>query len=237
MKKPEDILKQSIEALKKTNIPPGPPPELIDITVAKLTNTSGGSQEKIDKIRSFDKIIFAKSLIKYAAAAVILISTGYFTGRLSAPKMPDVQQLQATLEPAIRQKVLMDITQYLQGSLAGSFTQLKDELQQQYRQDMTDFAIQTLAATNAMTNQQLEKLIESIYTAQTEDRRWVATALNQVESNRLQDTTQLANAVKTLAVHTEDRFQQTEQDILNFLSYNKADSVIPNKIENSNDIK
>ena len=41
MKKPEDILKQSIEALAKTDVPPGPPPELIEATVAKLAAAAG----------------------------------------------------------------------------------------------------------------------------------------------------------------------------------------------------
>ena len=176
-----------------------------------------------------------KRLIKYAAAAVIMLSAGYIAGRLSSSKAPDVKELQAALEPAIRQNMLGEMTQYLQVGFAGGFTNLKDELQQQYRQDMTNFAIQTLAASNVITNRRLEQLIESIYAAQTEDRHWVATALNQVETNRLQDTTQLANALTTLAVHTDDQLQQTKQDMVQLLSY-RPESSLPNKKTNSNNL-
>jgi hypothetical protein len=194
MEERKDIVDKAIHALTNTDVPPGPPPELTDATVAKLTEAASSFQEEIKTITITDRIKMAKGLIKFAAAAVILIASGYAIGLLSAPKTPDIEQLQAALEPAIRQTLLQEMTQYWQVSLASGYAQLKDELQRQYRQDMTDFAIQTLAATNAMTNQQLERLIESIYTAQTEDRRWVATALNQIEHNRLQDKSQFGDA-------------------------------------------
>jgi len=232
MKKPKDILSDAIKALAETQVPPGPPPELIDTTVAKLTKTSGGSQEKIDKIKSFDKIRLAKRLIKFAAAAVLVLSTGYTIGRLSAPNRPDIEQLQAALEPAIRQNLLQEMTQYWQVGLTSSYAQLKNELQEQYRQDLTDFAIQTLAATNAVTNQRLEELIDAINTAAMQDRRSVATALEQIELNRRLDKTQLAAGLQTLALQTEDQFQQTRQDIVKLLSNSQADSFIPNKHEN-----
>jgi len=233
MKKPEDILSKSIEALAKMDVPAGPPPELIDTTVAKINKTSGGSQEKIDKIKSFDKIRFAKRLIKYAAAAVLVLSSGYTIGRLTGPNRLDIEQLRSALEPSIRQNLLQEMSQYWQVGLTSSYAQLKEELQKQYRQDLTDFAIQTLAATNAVTNQRLENLIKAINAYQMEDRRSVAAALEQIELNRRQDNSQLAAGLETLALQTEDQLHQTRQDIVKLLSNSQVDSLIPNKVKNS----
>ncbi|MFB0524955.1 MAG: hypothetical protein ACETVZ_05400 [Phycisphaerae bacterium] len=225
MEKPKDIVDKAIDALANTDVPPGPPEELTDATVAKLTEAAGSFQQEVKTIKITERIKMAKGLIKFAAAAVILIASGYAIGLLSAPKTPDIEQLQAALEPAIRQNLFQEMRQYLQVSLTGGYSQLKDELQQQYRRDLSNFAIQTLAASSAVTNQRLEELIDTINTAQTQDRRWFASALNQIEHNRLQDRTQFAAGLETLALQTEDELQRTRQDMVQLLSYTPPDSI------------
>lgn len=244
MKKPKDILSKAIDALAKTDVPPGPPPELTNATIAKLTEaaartsqSSSGPQQEPKTIKITDRIKLTKGLIKFAAAAVILIATGYVIGLLSAPKTPDIEQLQAALEPAIRRNLLQEMTQYWQVGLAGSYAQLKDELQQQYRRDLTNFAIQTLAASSAVTNQRLEELIDSINTAQMQDRRWFASALGQIERNRLQDKTQLAAGLETLALQTEDELQRTRQDMVQLLPYTQPGDIDVDKPDNLNNLK
>jgi len=203
----KDILDKAIDALANTDIPPGPPQELTNTTVAKLTETDGSFQEEAKTIKIANRIKITKGLIKYAAAAVILITAGYAIGRFSAPKAPDIEQLQATLEPAIRQNLLQEMGQYMQVGLAGGYAQIKNELQQQYRRDLSDFAIQTLAASSAVTNERLQELINAINTSQTHDRQWFATAL------------------ETLALQTEGELKRTRQDMAQLLSYTQPDSI------------
>ena len=234
MKKPKDILTKAIKALAKTQVPPGPPQELTDATVAKLAKDASIFQEEAKTIKITDRIKMLKGLIKIAAAAVILIASGYAIGLLSAPKTPDIEQLKAALEPAIRQKVLEDMQRYWQVAMASNYAQLKDELQQQYRRDLSQFAIETLAATNAVTNQRLEQLIESINTAKMQDRRWFWAALEQIELNRLRDKTQLSDGLESLAVLTADELTRTKEDMVQLLSYTQPSSLVPNEFRNSN---
>jgi len=234
MKKSKDILNKAIETLAKTQVPPGPSQELVDATITKLTKASGALQDKMEKIKRVDRIRISKSLIKIAAAAVILIASGYAIARLSAPKSPDIEQLQTALEPAIRRKVLEDMQRYWQVALSSNYVQLKDVLQQQYRRDLSQFAIETLAASNAVTNQRLEQLIESINTAQMQDRRWFTSALEQIELNRLRDKTQLSDGLETLAVLTADELTRTKEDMVQLLSYTQPRSLVPNEFRNSN---
>jgi hypothetical protein len=223
MERKEDIVNKSIDAMMKMEVPAGPPAEVIDATIAKLKENDG-LQQKSGVIKLSDRVTF-KHLFKYAAAAVIMVSAGYIAGRLSSPKAPDIEEIQAALAPAIRQELLQDIIQYTQVSLAGSFAQLKEDIQKQYRQDLSDFAIQTLAATNAVTNQRLENLVNAISTVQNEDRRSVATALEQIELNRRLDKNQLATGLETLALQTEDELKRTRQDMAQLLSYAQPDSI------------
>jgi hypothetical protein len=214
MEEPKDILDKAIDALANTNVPPGPSKELKDATVVKLTESADSYQDEFKTIRFIDRIKPMKGLIKFAAAAVLLIACGYTAGRLSAPKTPDIEQLRSAIEPAIRQNLLQEMGQYMQVGLASGYAQIKNELQQQYRRDLSDFAIQTLAASSTVTNQRLQQLIDAINTSQTHERQWYATAL------------------ETLAQQTEDQLQKTRQDMVQLLSYTQPDNSAPkNTIE------
>ena len=61
----------------------------------------------------------------------------------------------------------------------------------------------------------LAELIESVDATQTQDRQWFTAALEQVELNRLRDSTAFAS----FAVRTEDELQRTKQGFVQLLSY------------------
>jgi len=230
----ENIVDKAVKALNDRQVPPGPPEELANSTIAKLTEVSGQTNSVPGgrRIRLIDRIKIPNSFTKVAAAAVLLIMTGYATGRLLSPKPPDIEQLRVALEPAIRQNLLDEMKQYWQLGLTASYAQLKDDLSQQYRSDLNQFAAYTLAASGAATNQRLEELIESINLAQTQDRQWVAAAIGEIELNRLQDNAQLSNAFATFAVQTEDELQNMAQ----ILSYTQPDSLVPTRFTDPNNL-
>jgi hypothetical protein len=158
------------------------------------------------------KAIFQSPLAKLAAAAILMIGFGYAAGRVSAPRPLDVEELRATLEsslksslePAIRQDLLTEMDGRWQSAFAADCAELKDELQQQVRRDLTEFAAQTLAASGTLTNQRLMELIQLIEAARVQDRLRVEAALEQIELNRLQDKTRLGNGLVTLAAQTNE---------------------------------
>ncbi|MFC1604287.1 hypothetical protein ACFL5F_04590 [Planctomycetota bacterium] len=235
MEENENTLKKAVEALKNEQIPPGPAQELADATIAKLAEAAGqpDTVKLKNRIRLVEGLRATKSLSKIAAAAVLLIAAGYATGRLSGPRPPDMEQIRAALEPAIRKNLLDETKQYLQLGLANGYVRIKDELSQQYRQDLSRVALQTVAASNAVTNELLTELIDSISEAQSQDRQWVAAAFDQIESNRLQDRNQFSNALVTLALQTEDELIRTKQDVAHVLSYTQPGLSIPDEIKNS----
>ena len=225
MEENENTLEKAVEALKNEQIPPGPPQEVTDSTIAKLTEAAGQANtvKFENRIRIIEGLKAAKSLTKIAAAAVLFIAAGYATGRLSGPRQPDMEQIRAALEPAIRQNLLDETKQYMQLGLANAYIRIKDELSQQYRQDLNRVALQSVATSNAVTNELLTELIASFNEAQNQDRQRIVTALEQIETRRLQDRTKLSNAFATLAVQMEDELMQTKQDMAQFLSNTQSD--------------
>ena len=235
MEENENKLEKAVEALKNEQIPPGPPQELTDSTIAKLAETAeqADTVQHKNRILIFEGLRATKSLTKIAAAAVLLIAAGYATGRLSGPRPPDMEQIRAAIEPAIRQELLAETKQYLQLGLANGYVRIRDELSQQYRSDLNRVALQTVATSNAVTNELLTELIESINEAQNQDRQWVVAALDRIESNRLQDRNQFSNALATFALQTEDELMRTKQDVAHVLSYAQPGFSIPDEIINS----
>jgi len=243
----EDILAKAIEQLKDRQIPPGPPQELAGATLTKMREMAGEPEIQNHKhINLAERIrsnkIFLQFTTKVAAAAVLLLIAGYVVGRISAPRSPDIGELSrslensltASLEPAIRQKLLDEMNRRWQLALASSYLNLKNELSEQYRNDLNDYALRTLAASSALTNRRLEELIDAVNTAQIQDRQWVTAALSEIELNRRQDKNQLESGLETLAYQTEDQLQRTRQDMVQLLVDTQPDKSVLNNPENSN---
>ncbi len=159
--------------------------------------------------------IFKSPITKFAAAAVLLLTVGYATGRLSAPQPLDIEELKAaletslksSLEPAIRQDLLEQMNDRWQSAFAAGCAQIKEELQRQVRRDLTEFAAQTLAASGTLTNQRLMELIQLIEAARIRERQQVAAALEQIEKNKIR----LENGLLAIAARTNE-LQRTEQN-------------------------
>jgi hypothetical protein len=235
MEESENTLEKALEALKNEQIPSGPPQEVIESTMAKLTENAeqADTSNQKHRILILEGLRSTKSLTKIAAAAVLFITAGYAAGRLSAPGAPNMEQIQAALEPKIRQNLLDETKQYLQLGLANGYIRIRDELSQQYRQDLSRVALRSVAASNAVTNELLTELIESFNEAQNQHRQLVTAALRQIESRRRQDRTDLSNALATLAVQTEDELMRTKQDMAYLLSNTQPDQSNRDEIRNS----
>ncbi|MGD2094076.1 MAG: hypothetical protein PVH77_03615 [Phycisphaerales bacterium] len=220
MKEDKSDFEKSVETLRNQQVPPGPSRELVDETIRKLTETSKQPNTvNLHKQHWFiERLKAANSFSKVAAAAVLLIVASFAAGRLSTPRQPDIAQIQAAMEPAIREQLLGEMKQYLQLGLTNCYVRLKDDLTQQYRSDLGQYASQTMAASSAMTNQLLKELIVSINAAQAQDRQWVAGAIEQLELNRLRDNAKWNNA------------------LMQVLSYNQTDNLVPSEFENTNDL-
>jgi len=177
---------------------------------------------------------------RWTAAAVLLIFAGYAVGRVTVAAPPDVEQLQlslaTSLEPAIRQNVIRELNRDWRLALAGSYLRLKDELSDQFHRELNAYAVHTFAASNAVTNELLTELIDAINTAQAQDRRWVAAAIEQIEWNRLWDKSQFINDLETLAAETDNELLRTRQDLAQLLVYTQPGDLVPYEFENLNNL-
>ena len=173
----------------------------------------------IDALRSYTPAqphplwirILTSGAARLAVAAVVLITAGFLAGRLSAPTV-DAELLRAQLYASLAEAVTAQVEQDMLAQLskqydtafAANSDRLKDQLHQQVRRDLTEFAAQTLAASRTMTDQRIIELVRSIEAARAVDRRRIATALSQIEWNRYRDKTEIGSGLETIAARTTE---------------------------------
>jgi len=210
MKQDKDILGDAVDRLKRDAIAQKVPKVVVDETLRRLADAEADDLDRVDVRRA----PIGKA-IRLALAAAALIGIGCVIGRVSGPapvKMDKLRDalapsLAASLEPAIRAKVVEDLQHRYQLALAATYVKVKEELTEQYRDDMNRYAVQTLAASNATTNRLLAELVESIDNAQAQDLTRIARVISRIEHNRIQDKTQFTAGLQTLASRTEETRQ------------------------------
>jgi len=235
----KDILTNAIDDLKKQGLSAVPPQEVVNETLARLaraeaTHDALGSDETKAAFRSKIRSRMWPAA-RWAVAAAVLVTAGYAVGRISTATEPDIEQLRAallpslaaSLEPAIHQRVLDETTRGYQQAMVVAYIRMKDELTEQYRADMNRFAVQTFTASNTVTNQLLEELVEAVELSHRQDRQWVAAALKEIEANRREDTTELGTALVALAAQTDSKIQHTKNEIVRLLANTQTDASIP----------
>ncbi|MBN2588722.1 MAG: hypothetical protein JXA96_02580 [Sedimentisphaerales bacterium] len=205
MKEKDHILKKAVEDTKQTLIPNGPSKDLVDATIKELNQVASElPEEQYEEQVASTKRLIINNVFRMAAAVILSISIGYAAGRISSPKPLDMEQIRSELEPAIREKLFEDV----QLGLTNNYVQIKQELTEQYFQDLRLVALQVLNASGKITNQLVEEHIQPIATAQFQDRQWITAELNQNRQN--------------VAV------------IAKFLTSTDIDSTNPNELDNQN---
>jgi hypothetical protein len=180
-----------------------PTSEATDRAMERVRSALVGKQEKRGGKSTSVWSVMKRPIAKLAAAAVLLIAVGYAVGRLTTPQ-PDMEQLQSALETSLRASLIEEMNNRWQTTFTANCVQLKDELQQQIRRDLIEFASQTLAASNTLTEQRLIELVNLIEAARERDRLQVAAALEEIELSRLKDKSQFGNSLVALAAQTSE---------------------------------
>lgn len=231
-----DVLAEALAQLKQQGLSQQPPQAVVEETIRRLAESQsvpGNIEPSGAAARGPRRILLGWTAVRLSLGAAAMVLLGYVLGRNSRPASVDMEELRkilapavaASIEPAIRQELMEELRQRYDGALVAGYVRVKEELTQQYRDDLNRFAVQMLTASNAATNQHLAALIENIDTIQAQDRKRIAQVLHQIELNRVQDKTQLAKGLQTLASRTEDKLWETRQQVVQlFANYQPDDS-------------
>ena len=145
------------------------------------------------------RIVRALPLIKWAAAAAIVLAAGFGVGRITSAAA-DAEKVRAAIEPEIRQR-------------------LHRELAQVFRAELEKTASTTLAASTEQTRQLLAEFAKMVEAKRTEDNQAINTALDRLESRRMADYVSLKKDLDTVAVLTDASLRRAQQQLVQLADY------------------
>jgi hypothetical protein len=139
--------------------------------------------------------------LKWAAATVIVLvlGVGFTLGRLVGPKA-DPQMVRAVIEPQIR-------------------LELRRELAELLRQELTRTATATLAAAGEQSKDLLLNYDHAVETKRAEESQTLLAALEKLNTQRVADVVSLKKDIDTIALNTDAGLRHTEQQLVQLADY------------------
>ena len=130
----------------------------------------------------------SRVMVRWAAAAAILLGAGFGIGRLASATVT-AERVRAEIGPKIRQE-------------------LRQEFARMLGDELNRTAAATLAAAGEQTKQVLTEYAKAFETGRVEDNRAFYAALEKLESQRITDLLSLKKDVDTVAVLTDAGLRQ-----------------------------
>jgi len=149
---------------------------------------------------------FQRPLVRWAAAAALMIGIGFGVGRLATPATAEAGRIRAEIEPEIRQQLRLEFTQML-------------------RAELDKAASATLAASGEQAKHWVEDYARALEAKRTEDSQVILDALNKLESQRLADFVSLKKDVDTVAVNADAGLRRARQELVQLADYTQPANI------------
>jgi len=148
---------------------------------------------------------------RWAVTAAVLVTVGFVAGRASRPGPVDVEQLAATLEGPLRVSIAAKVREDLTAEMDGRFQAMaardkgvdSQALHQAILADAAALTGRAVATSEARTNKRLLDMATQIEAARAQERRYVASAIDQIEARRLAEQARLGEGLIRLAMCAE----------------------------------
>jgi hypothetical protein len=165
-------------------------------------------------------------VLKWALAALVVLGLGFGIGRGSAPA-PDLEAIRAAIEPGLRtavasnlkQQVLDEVVADWRAALSGSPADLRSESRRQLRLAANQWTARAVEQATAENQRLLLDLAEDIQSSRRDEQQTLLTMFERAERQRQLDYVNLRRALETVAVVADDKFNRTESQLGEFVSY------------------
>ena len=145
-----------------------------------------------------------RPLVKWAAAAAIVLGLGFGMGRLASAPV-NAEKLRAEIEPKIRQDLRLEFAQLL-------------------RMELDRAASATLAASGEQTRQVVSDYAKALESKRAENNQAIYTALDKLESQRLADFMLLKKDLDTMAWLTDAGLRSAQRQLVSLADYSQPAS-------------
>jgi predicted ribosome quality control (RQC) complex YloA/Tae2 family protein len=156
--------------------------------------------------------------LKWVAAAAVLVSTAFATGRFSSPKV-DTDALQAKLAKPLQETIERQVQDNMRAQTDKALQDLRQKLRDELSAGFQQAAEQASAAALARNQQQIEKLSLTLASLRDEDKKAIYSTLQEIQNQHLNDYRKLRKELETVAYTTDESLRNAERQLVQLASY------------------
>jgi hypothetical protein len=160
---------------------------------------------------------FASSTWRWtAAAAALVLTTGFAVGRLSSGK-EDSGKMQAAIESSLEQKFKTQLAEAVENTRKQMAFELSARIEE---------ASQKAIAESILTSKKdAENLAATFASLREEDKKALAAALNQMEVQRISDLRAMRSDLETVALNSEQGLRRTQRGLVQLAGFTQTNPV------------
>jgi len=158
--------------------------------------------------------------LKWAAAALVLMSTAFATGRFSSAKI-DTEALQAKLAKPLQETIERQMETKMRSDAEKSLQDLRQKLKDELAANFQQLADEASTAALARNQQDLEKLSLALVALRDEEKKAVFAALQEIQAQHLNDCRKLRQELETVAYTTDESLRSAQRQLVQ-LAYNAS---------------
>ena len=175
--------------------------------------TFRGTQQSLDhwNVETPSRHEFAprwQPVVKWAAAAVLLVSTAFATGRMSRPSI-DVESLQAKIATPLKEQLALQ----LRSASEEANVAMEAKLRAEFAMKLREVSEKTLAEATANVKKQVEELSLAINALREQDKSSLASTLEEYQNQRLAEYMEFRADLERVALFS--------QSVAQFASYSE----------------
>jgi hypothetical protein len=156
-----------------------------------------------------------QTVTKWAAAAALLVSTGFAAARFSQPQL-DVAALQVKITESVKTEIQAPLEERIE-------QEMKARLETEVAARIQEVALRAQSEAMLAARDQMEEVAAQLATLREEDRKRIMNALKAFETQWVTELRKTRQDLERVALYSDNGLRQTQQQLVQLASFSQPE--------------
>jgi hypothetical protein len=156
-----------------------------------------------------------QTVTKWAAAAALLVTTGFAAARYSQPAV-DVAGLQSKITESVKAEIQAPLEKRIE-------QEMQARLEAEVAERMQEVALRAQSEAMLAAREQMEEVAAQLATLREEDRKRIMNALKTFETQIVAELHKTRQDLERVALYSDHSFRQTQQQLVQLASFSQPE--------------
>jgi hypothetical protein len=173
-------------------------------------------------------------VVKWAAAAALLVSTAFAAGRFSRPDVAALQaqisaQVESNLKSELQAPLEQRFAEQMEVATERAALEAKAKVDLEIAARLNEISMRARADAVLAAEEQIEQLSITLSALREEDRQRMTTALKAIETQWLTENRKMREDLERVAVFSDESYRIAQRQLVQLASYNQTNLEPSNK--------